>query len=170
MGTVRTSSPKLPVVIAVMTVGAQDLRTHGASWPGAVDVQHVRPQARLWVRTAANLHDWVLRGRSRAELGEHIKRIRAGNEPPRQIAKVLRICLSGARPMASQATLVLVHRRRNDAVPIRRANSVNSALRHTDLRRIRKAQSHLSGSVWIVTVRTGGVPVVIQQFAFRRRM
>lgn len=170
MRTVRTGSTKLPVVITVVTVRAQNLRSHGAALPGTVNVQHVGSQARLRKRTATNLHDWMLRSRIHVELRQNIERIGARGEPPGQISEFLWIRLAGANPVASQAILVLVHCRRNNTMPVDCANSVDSVLRWSDLRRSRKTETHLLSAMWIMAIRTGGVPVVIQQFALAGRM
>ncbi|MGA2415705.1 MAG: hypothetical protein ABSF59_14735 [Candidatus Sulfotelmatobacter sp.] len=50
-------------------------------------------------------------------------------------------------------------------MPIGRANSVDTGLRWSNLRRSGKAQPYLFRSVWIVAISTGRVAVVIQQFA-----
>jgi hypothetical protein len=61
MRTVRPRAPELAVVVAVMAIGAEDANAHGASLPGAIEIEHVRAQAGLRERAAAVVHHRMAR-------------------------------------------------------------------------------------------------------------
>ena len=79
-------------------------------------------------------------------------------------------CLSRARSVAAQAVLILIHRRRDHALAIGRADAIYAILRRTNHRRRGEGQPDLFRAVRIVAIHAVGVPIVIQQFALVRGM
>lgn len=71
MRAVRSESAKLAIVVAVMTVAAQNPYSHQAPC-GAVLIQHVGEQARLGQWTQTVMSDRMAGSRRRAELGNYV--------------------------------------------------------------------------------------------------
>lgn len=59
--TIRPRSAELAVVIAVVTIGAEDTHAHDASLPRAIEIEHIRAQAGLRKWAAAIVHHRMAR-------------------------------------------------------------------------------------------------------------
>ena len=107
--TVRTGAAELPIVVAVVAIGAKNLGAHGAALGNAVEVQHAGPQAGLRESAAAGMCDRMARGGSRRKLRNNIQRIARRYCAHRKISKNWQHLLAGAGAMAAQAVLILIY-------------------------------------------------------------
>lgn len=75
MWPIRPCSPELPVVIAVVTITAEDLCPHGAAGRDSILLQHIQSQARLRQRAAARVHDRMAGSAGQRKLRYHVQKI-----------------------------------------------------------------------------------------------
>src|SRR5580692_3220269 len=116
MRPVRTVTTKFTIVVAVMAIATEDAWTGGPSGGLPADREHIVQQARLRKRTAAIVEYRMAGGCRRAELGNHIQKVRVRDLPHRSIAINNEPLLTGASAVASQTTFILIncgHDRRN---------------------------------------------------------
>jgi len=72
MGSVRAGAAKFAIVITVVAVGAKNSIAHVPAWRRSVEIQHLRPEARLWQRAVAIMNNGMARTSSHAELRNDI--------------------------------------------------------------------------------------------------
>ena len=72
MGTIRARTSELAIVVAVVAISTQDLRTHGPSLGSAIEIQDVRQQAGLRQRAVAEMGHGMARRRVDAELRNQV--------------------------------------------------------------------------------------------------
>ena len=73
MGAVRASPAEFAVVVGVVAIAAKRPRAHGAPERGAVELQHLRQQARLRKNAAAIVCYGMARGCGQRKLGNHVQ-------------------------------------------------------------------------------------------------
>lgn len=106
--TVGAGAAKLAIVVAVVAIGAEDLRAHGASLCCAVEVEHVGQQAGLWKRAAAGVHHRMAGSSGGSKLRNEVERI-AGRYRPHGKVSIDRLhLLARAAAVAAKAVVVLV--------------------------------------------------------------
>ena len=109
MRTVRTGSTKLTIVVAVVTIRAQNLRPHRAARRNSIEVQHVRQQAGLRECAAPCVGHRMARGRRNRELRNQVERIAGRNRSHRKVSINRQNLFARAGSMAAQAALILIH-------------------------------------------------------------
>lgn len=161
---VRACPAKLTIVVAVVAIGAENLRSHTSSLSNAIQIQHVGQQTGLGQSTAASVGNWVARGARNSKLRDHVQEVARRNQPHRRIPEYGIHRFSRAGPMTAQTILELINGRIHRRNSVGRAHSGQAVLRGTRYGRWRK-RGHLIRSVAVVAVRAGGVAVAVQHQA-----
>ena len=118
MRPVGAGSSELPIIVAVVAVGAEDLCAHHAALRDSVQVQHGRPQTRLRKAAVAGVRHWVTGDRRKGKLRNDVQRIAGGNHAGRQVSVDYINCFARTGSMAAEAIIVLIDGRskhRDDA-------------------------------------------------------
>lgn len=79
MRTIRSQAAKFAIVIAVVAIGAENLRPHAAPLCNSVEIEHVAQQARLRQRAAPHVSHRMAGGASERELGNNIQEVARRN-------------------------------------------------------------------------------------------
>src|ERR1700675_1741577 len=87
--TIGASTPELPIVVAVMAVGAEDAYAHIAARRSAIQIEHLRTQAGLWQSAAAVMSNGMARTRGGRELRNDVERVSCRCRPHREISVFL---------------------------------------------------------------------------------
>ena len=83
---VRAGAAEFSIVVAVVAIGAKNLRAHRAALRHSVQIQHVAQKTGLGKRTASQVCDRMTRGRGYGELRNDVERIARGDGPHRRIS------------------------------------------------------------------------------------
>lgn len=118
---VRACPAELAIVVAVVTIRAENLRSHAASLCDAVQIEHIRQQAGLGQSTAANVSNRVARSTGDRKLRDHVQKIARRNQPHGRIPEDGINGFARAGSMAAQTILELVDR------GIHRGNAIGGA-------------------------------------------
>ena len=162
----RPGSAKFPVVVAVVAIGAEDAGAHQPGGLRSIFIEHVGQQARLRKRAVAVMRHGMAGGGGWTELRHEVQLIAGEDQSRRQVAVFQwDNLLADARSMAPETVLILVHRGGQHSDSIRATHTHDVCLRRPHSGRRRKRRQRIRG-MGIVTVDTGGVPVVIKDGGF----
>ena len=132
--TVRPGASELSVVVAIVTVGAENLDSH-QSRRRAVLVQHIREQTGLWQDAHADVSHGMAGSPRRAEFRNYIQGIRGRDYSRGRVSVDEQSLLADTRAVTTQAGFELIDGRKQSGGTVAGANSGNVRLRGTKRRR-----------------------------------
>src|SRR5271155_2222081 len=169
MRTIRPRTSELAIVVAVVAVGTENLRSHRAPWRDPVEIQHIAEQARLRQRAVTDVSNRMARRGSKTELQNDVQRIACGRSSHRKVSVDRPNRLPGAASMTPEAVLVLIDGRVKNGRTVGGADASDVLLRNANERRHGK-RSDLGRSMSVVAIDASCMAVVIEQYALGRIM
>src|SRR6266576_50145 len=117
------------IVVAIVTIRAQDACTYSPRGICSIQIQHLGAQARLSQGTLSIMHDRMIGTGSPVKFGNQVQRIAVTDSPDGNIAVSSGICdFARTRTMTTQAVLILVDRGIEDRDPVGSADADNTIL------------------------------------------
>ena len=155
------SNSGLVVVVAVVTIAAEDTHAHRAREVGPVKIQHLTPQTRLCERTLSIVHHRVTRSRGSAKFWNDVQGVAGSDQSHWKVAIFRGIdYFAGTGSMTPQAVLVLIQRRVQRGNAIGGTDPDNAVL--GGAQQWRSAEDRrLHRLVRVMTVHASGVTIVV---------
>ena len=120
---VWSNAAEFPIVVAIVTIGAENARAHRPPVRPAIEIQHGRAKAGLGEHAGAIVEYRVAGSCERTELWNHIQRVAGGDCAHGQIAGVQTQFLARAGAVATQAILILIGGGADHRLAVRRTDS-----------------------------------------------
>jgi len=129
VGAVGACPAEFTIVVAVVTIRAQDACTYSPRGICSIQIQHLGAQARLSQGTPSIMHDRMTGTGSPVKVGNQVQRIAVTDSPDGNIAVSRPICdLARTRTMTTQAVLILIDRGVEDRDAVGSADAHNTIL------------------------------------------